>query len=217
MAQLPLKMERLTEPAPSKTRPQDPQPPFPYQQEEVLFANPSVNITLAGTLTLPKDQSITKVIIMISGSGPQDRNSEIMNHRPFLVWADHLTRQGIAVLRFDERGVGASEGDYGSATSADFASDVQAAVDFLLEYPILKDASIGLIGHSEGGMIAPMIQKVDFLVLLAAPGVPITELMYEQNVKVAEGQGIVDPVKTMFLDQQKNIFELVKNTGNLST
>jgi pimeloyl-ACP methyl ester carboxylesterase len=217
MAQLPLKMERLTEPAPTKTRPQDPQPPFPYQQEEVLFANPSVNITLAGTLTLPKDQSITKVIIMISGSGPQDRNSEIMNHRPFLVWADHLTRQGIAVLRFDERGVGASEGDYGSATSADFASDVQAAVDFLLEYPILKDASIGLIGHSEGGMIAPMIQKVDFLVLLAAPGVPITELMYEQNVKVAEGQGIVDPVKTMFLDQQKNIFELVKNTGNLST
>ena len=221
MAQLPLKMERLKEPELAKTRPQDPQPPFPYQQEEVIFANTSADIKLAGTLSLPKDQPITKAVVLISGSGPQDRNSELLNHRPFLVWADHLTRQGIAVLRFDERGVGDSEGDYGTATSADFASDVAAAVQYLRERKTFRESAIGLIGHSEGGMIAPMVangqQKIDFLVLLAAPGVSITDLMYEQNVKVAEGRGMVDPVKTMFLNQQKAIFELVKNTGDLST
>lgn len=221
MAQLPLKMKRLTQADSASSRPQDPQPPFPYQVAEVTFSNPDAEITLAGTLTQPKNTEASRVIIMISGSGPQDRNSEILNHRPFLVWADHLTRQGIAVLRFDERGVGESEGDFSRATSQDFASDVQAAIDFIVAHDDFQDSAIGLLGHSEGGLVAPLAalerpESVDFLVLLAAPGVPITELMYEQNVKVAEGQGMVDPTKTMFLDQQKAVFSLVKGSSELS-
>jgi len=221
MTQLPLKMERMTDAEGPAPRPQDPQPPFPYLREEVTFTNPAANIQLAGTLTLPKTDTPDQVLILISGSGPQDRNSEIKNHRPFLVWADHLSRRGIAVLRFDERGVGESEGEFSSATSQDFASDVQAAVDFLVHHEKFKNSSIGLLGHSEGGLVAPIVaqarpDQVDFLVLLAAPGVPIIDLMYEQNVKVAEGQGMVDPVKTMFLDQQKAIFDLISKTGDLS-
>jgi len=167
-------------------RPQEPTD-FPYQQEEVTFKNTGSGNSLAGTLTLPKEGKVSKIVILISGSGPQDRNEEAVQfkHKPFLVWSDYLTRKGIAVLRYDDRGVGKSTGTFSGATSADFASEVDAAIQYIKARPDLKSLKIGLIGHSEGGMIAPMVASknpaVKFIVLLAGPGIPISELMVEQG------------------------------------
>jgi len=138
------------------SRPQDPKD-FPYYNEDIMFKNNSAGIELAGTLTLPKDKKASKIAILISGSGPQNRNEEVVNHRPFLVWSDWLTKQGIGVLRYDDRGVGKSTGSFSDATSADFADDAEAAVNYILSRNDLKNISIGLMGHSEGGMIAPMV------------------------------------------------------------
>lgn len=170
-------------------KPQDPIPPFPYRSEEVAFANiANSGSTLAGTLTMPEEmEKSTPVAIMISGSGPQDRNEEIVGHKPFLVLADHLTREGIAVLRYDDRGTAASEGDHSTATSFDFATDVEAAILYLQSRPEFKESPLGLIGHSEGGLIAPIvIQKrpddVDFFVSLAGPGVDGKQILVSQTV-----------------------------------
>lgn len=167
------------------TRPQDPKD-FPYKQENITFANPTAGNSLAGTLTLPADGKASKIVVLISGSGPQNRNEELTpyNHRPFLVLSDYLTRQGIAVLRYDDRGIGKSTGIFSEATTADFADDAEAAVKYILSRPDLKNMAIGLIGHSEGGMIAPIVasrnQNVKFIVLMAAPGIPIAQLYAQQ-------------------------------------
>lgn len=157
-------------------RPQEPKPPFPYYQEEITFENPKAGIKLAGTLTLPAREGNFPAVILISGGGPNDRNVESMGHKPFLVIADHLTRNGIAVLRFDDRGVKQSEGDYQSATSADFADDVESAIHFLKVRREINPDQIGLAGQSEGGMIAPMVAArstdVAFIIMLAGPGMP---------------------------------------------
>ncbi len=174
-----------SKPAAVVARPQDPKD-FPYKQEEVTFANPKAGNTLAGTITLPADGKATKIVVLITGSGPQNRNEELkpFNHRPFLVWSDWLTRQGIAVLRYDDRGIGQSTGVFSTATSADFADDAEAAVSYIQSRPDLKNLKIGLMGHSEGGMIAPMVASRDkyvkFIVLLAGPGVPVEQLMLKQ-------------------------------------
>lgn len=166
-------------------RPQEPTD-FPYLQEDVTFKNLSSGNELSGTLTRPKDGKVSKVVVMISGSGPQNRNEEFtqFKHKPFLVWSDYLTRKGIAVLRYDDRGIGKSTGKFSGATSADFAADVQSAVQYIKSRTDLKSLKIGLIGHSEGGMIAPMVASKDpsvkFIVLLAGPGIPISELMVQQ-------------------------------------
>ncbi|MFI5162128.1 MAG: alpha/beta hydrolase family protein [Sphingobacteriales bacterium] len=171
--------------APIVTRPQDPKD-FPYKQEEVVFTNPKGGDQLAGTLTMPSNGKATKIVILITGSGPQNRNEELkpFNHRPFLVWSDWLTRNGIAVLRYDDRGTAQSTGNFTTATSADFADDAEAAVTYVQSRADLKGLSIGLMGHSEGGMIAPIVaarnKAVKFIVLLAGPGVPVTELMLKQ-------------------------------------
>jgi pimeloyl-ACP methyl ester carboxylesterase len=176
-------------------RPQEPKAPFPYQEEEVQFLNERDSIVLAGTLTYPKNKTNFPVVILISGSGAQDRNSEILGHKPFLVTADYLTRNGIGVLRFDDRGTGASEGDFSSSTSLDFMEDVRAAVQFVKNKENLKSSKVGLYGHSEGGMIAPLLadtypNAVDFLVLLAPPAVAISELMLKQQELVSLASGI---------------------------
>lgn len=166
-------------------RPQDPAT-FPYTQEEIVFNNVKAEIQLAGTLTLPSSGKFSKIVILISGSGPQNRDEEIpqFNHRPFLVWSDWLCRNGIAVLRYDDRGIGKSTGSFGTATTADFADDTEAAINFIQSRSDLKRLDIGLMGHSEGGMIAPMVagrnKAVRFMVLLAAPGVEIQQLMVQQ-------------------------------------
>ena len=175
-------------------RPQDPID-FPYIQEEVKFVNPNGEHHLAGTLTMPKNKQFEQVVILISGSGPQDRNEEIaqFNHRPFLVLSDYLTRQGIAVLRYDDRGCYASEGDYDSATSRDFADDVNAAIVYLKERPDMQNKKIGLMGHSEGAMIAPMVaaenKAVDFVVSLAGMGMQGADLLVLQSEKIGLAEG----------------------------
>ncbi len=132
-------------------RPQDPVPPLPYESREITFGNAAAGITFAGTLTLPDGGGRFPAAVLVSGSGPQNRDEEIFNHRPFLVISDYLARRGIAVLRYDDRGVGGSGGDGPSAREADLASDAAAAVDYLMTVPEIDNARVGIIGHSEGG------------------------------------------------------------------
>jgi pimeloyl-ACP methyl ester carboxylesterase len=174
-------------------RPQEPKAPFPYTIEEVKYENKKAKITLAGTLTIPEGEGKHPVVVLISGSGPQDRDESILKHKPFWVLADYWTRNGFAVLRFDDRGVGESEGDFAAATSADFATDVDAAVHFLKKHDRINTKKIGLAGHSEGGMIAPMVasknKNVAFIVLLAGPGVPGNELLLKQSHDIMKQKG----------------------------
>jgi len=180
--------------APPRARPQLPRPPFPYRAEEVRFANPRApGVTLAATLTLPPGRGPFPAAILITGSGPQDRDETIFGHKPFAVLADRLTRAGIAVLRYDDRGTAASTGTYTGATSADFATDANAAFAFLAAQPGIDRRAIGFIGHSEGGMIAPLAGRdnpdVAFFVLLAGPGTPTPQLMEAQRRAFGRSQG----------------------------
>lgn len=181
---LPLTMLRAEEPE-APNRPQTPEPPFPYRAEEVTIENTGAGVTLAATLTMPSSGRAPAAVVLVSGSGPQDRDSEIAHHRPFLVLADYLTRHGIAVLRYDDRGFGESTGSSSDATTEDFAGDTHAAVSFLASNAELADARIGVVGHSEGGIIAPMVaaqsKDVDFIVLMGAPGLPGEQILIKQQ------------------------------------
>ncbi len=175
-------------------RPQQPVPPFPYREEDVTFANASANLTLAGTLTIPSGPGPFPAVLLISGSGPQDRDESLMGHRPFLVLADHLTRQGIVVLRADDRGVAKSTGGFATATTVDFASDAEAGVAFLMSRAEVNKQKIGLIGHSEGGIIAPLVgarnPAVAFMVLLAGSGVTGDEIILAQSSLIGTASGL---------------------------
>ena len=189
----PLVLKRVEKPS-TLNRPQHPKPPFPYRAEDVTFDNPAAKITLAGTLTLPKGDGPFSAVVLVSGSGPQDRDETLLGHKPFLVLADHLTRHGVAVLRYDDRGVGKSTGKHDGATSANFATDARAAVTFLKGRSEIDPTRIGLMGHSEGGLIAPMVaadhpDDVAFLVLLAGPGIPGDEVVTGQQAAIAAAHG----------------------------
>jgi pimeloyl-ACP methyl ester carboxylesterase len=176
-------------------KPQDPVKPYPYIEEQISFKNEGAGIELAGTLTRPANAvTASPAVVLISGSGPQDRDQQMLGHRPFLVLADYLTRQGFAVLRFDDRGIGKSGGTFLQATSLDFASDVSAAVRYLQQRPDINKAQIGLIGHSEGGLIAPIVAQqqsgIGFLVLLAAPGLPGAEVSSWQFASMMRARGL---------------------------
>lgn len=219
-AALPLNMGRKTQEKQEVARPQVPVAPFPYTQEDVQFDNPAAKgVTLAGTLTLPKGAGPFPVVVMISGSGPQNRDEELLGHKPFLVIADHFTREGIAVLRFDDRGVGKSTGDFKTATSADFASDVLAGVQYLKTRKEVDARKIGLVGHSEGGLIAPMVaaQSADvaFIVLMAGPGVSGDEIVILQSELISRAEG--ESEKNIASNDQflKKAFKALKKTRNL--
>jgi pimeloyl-ACP methyl ester carboxylesterase len=176
-------------------RPQMPRPPFPYRVEEVRFANMRApGVSLAGTLTLPPGRGPFAAAILISGSGPQNRDESLFGHKPFAVLADYLTRQGIAVLRYDDRGVGTSTGTHQGATSADFATDANAAFAFLRGRPEIDRRAIGIIGHSEGGLIGPLAARdnneVAWLVLMAGPGTDSRALMEGQRRAIGQSQGM---------------------------
>jgi pimeloyl-ACP methyl ester carboxylesterase len=209
----PLTLER-TEEIPVLNRPQEPKEPFPYTAEDVEYTNDVAGITLAGTLTLPEGDGPFAAAVLISGSGAQDRDESILGHRPFLVLSDHLTRSGIAALRVDDRGVGGSGGDVLTATSEDFAGDVLAGVEYLETRGEIDQARIGLIGHSEGGIIAPMAaarsDDVAYIVLMAAPGMVGEELLYLQAKLIAAAGGVDADVVEANRAVQADLFSVLK-------
>ena len=192
------------------TRPQEPKEPFNYTSEAIIFTNyVADSIKLAGTLTLPKNIKKPPVAILISGSGPQNRDEELMGHKPFLVLSDYLTNHGIAVLRFDDRGVGESKGNFQNATTFDFATDVEAAITYLKSRNDIDKTKIGLVGHSEGGLIAPIIASrnnaVAFIVLLAGPGVNGAKILETQAKKAGELAGTPE----VFLNENQKLASII--------
>ena len=175
-------------------RPQEPIKPYPYYSEEVKFENKKDKIKLAGTLTLPEKNGKFPAVILITGSGPQNRDEELLDHKPFLVLSDFLTKNGIAVLRFDDRGTAKSTGDFKNATTFDFATDVEYAIEYLQKRKEINKDKIGLIGHSEGGIIAPIIasenKDIDFIVLMAGSTLRGDKLLLLQKYKIETQMGI---------------------------
>jgi uncharacterized protein len=177
-------------------RPQEPHEPFPYKSEDVVFVNKTAGVELAGTLTIPEGKGPFPAIVLVSGSGPQNRNEEIFNHKPFWVIADYFTRNGIAVLRYDDRGINKSKGNFKTATTFDFADDAEAGFNFLMSRNEIDHEKIGIAGHSEGGMIAPVIaarnNNVRFIILLAGPGLKGRTVITRQSSLIARSFGESD-------------------------
>jgi pimeloyl-ACP methyl ester carboxylesterase len=218
-------------------RPQTPLPPFPYDIREVTFQSEVTKsawnratfgfmgdnkIDLVGTLTVPKEGFSNKgdnfpLAILISGSGPQDRDETILDHKPFWVIADHLSRRGIAVLRYDERGVGKSKGNFPTATTEDFANDVKSALAFAKTLEEIDPSRIGLIGHSEGGLVAPMVAaeepSVAWIILMAGPGVNGEQILYSQGALIIEAEGGSMEDKKKQRRMQELAFRTIQSTN----
>lgn len=210
---IPLELGRGAVKIEKAKRPQEPVQPYPYQSEDVTFKNDKAGITLAGTLTLPKKEGNFPAVVLISGSGSQNRDEEIMEHKPFLVLSDFLTRNGFAVLRFDDRGVGKSGGNPVNATTADLATDTEAAFNFLKTRKEINKKKIGLVGHSEGGMIAPMVANtnpdVAFIIMLAGPGIPGAEQLVLQNYLIGKADGIPEDELTRLGAINKQVYNVL--------
>ncbi len=196
-------------------RPQMPKPPFPYQEEKVGYENKGGHVYLTGTLTLPEGTGPFPAVVLISGSGAQDRDESLLGHKPFWVLADHLTRRGIAVLRVDDRGVGGSTGSTVTSTSDDFAGDVLTGVTFLKAHSQIDSKRIGLIGHSEGGIIAPIVaarsKDIAFIVLMAGTGLPGDEILRLQAGLIAKAGGAKEDKVARDLVLQKRLIDVVKS------
>ncbi len=192
---VPLVLKRVQDKAElERRRPQNPVKPYPYREEEVSYDNKVQGDRLAGTLAIPPGRGPFPAVLLITGSGPQDRDESLMGHKPFLVLSDFLTRKGIVVLRVDDRGVGKSTGDFAAATTADFATDAEAGVAFLKTRSEVDPQQIGLVGHSEGAIIAPMVaarnHDVGFIVMMAGSGVPGDQILVEQTLLISETAGV---------------------------
>ncbi len=200
-----------------ENRPQRPVPPFPYDEEEVTIENQQDDLTLAGTLTIPRQPGRHPAVILISGSGPSDRDESIMEHKPFLVLADYLTRRGIAVLRYDDRGTAGSTGKFSHATTADFARDASAAVEFLKQHERINPTEIGLAGHSEGGLIAPMVvglrDDVAFVVLLAATGVEGFRITHSQTEAMLRAVGTDEAEIAIGMAVQRAVIDVARKAS----
>ena len=208
----PLNLSRGAGEAPK--RPQEPTEPYPYEAFEVTIPNAVDGIQLSGTLTLPPGKEKPAVVVLISGSGPQDRNEEVFGHKPFLVLSDHLTRNGIAVLRYDDRGTGKSTGDHSTATSVDLARDVVSAVEFLKTRSDVDSKRIGLVGHSEGGLLAPMVaaesEDIAYMVLLAGPGIPGHDILMLQTALIQEANGVSGAELEQVLRELGGILDVIR-------
>lgn len=179
-------------------RPQTPKPPFNYVSEDVIYTNKDKSIQYGATITMPNGKGPFPAVLLITGSGQQNRDEEIFGHKPFAVIADYLTRNGYAVLRVDDRGMGQTTGDLKNVTTADFAQDAEVSLGYLKSRKEVDKKKIGLMGHSEGGMIAEMLaskrKDIDFVVLLAAPGVNVKDLMKDQAGAVLAANGVDSPI-----------------------
>lgn len=208
----PLSLER-GEKETQQARPQDPQPPFDYRIEEVRFTNAKEGNTLTGTLTIPEGDGSFPAMVLVSGSGQQNRDEELMNHRPFWVIADYLTRNGIAVLRYDDRGVGGSEGEVLNATSMDFSYDAEAAFDYLRSRKEVNAAQIGILGHSEGGIINFMVSarrpEVAFLVSLAGSAVDGIQLLKAQQAAILRASGMTEEAIQFSSNANAQMFDII--------
>ncbi len=212
---LPLVLKRVVNTTElERRRPQNPTRPFPYHDEEVRYDNKAAGATLAATLTLPQGTGPFPAVVLVTGSGPEDRDETVFGHRPFLVLADYLTRRGIAVLRADDRGTGKSTGSHATATTADFATDVEAGITYLTTRPEIDKNRIGLIGHSEGGVIAPMVAArtpgVAFIVLMAGTGVKGEEVLVEQVRLVGRASGKSETEADGLAAQQREVLALIQ-------
>ncbi|MBI4876463.1 MAG: alpha/beta hydrolase [Acidobacteria bacterium] len=211
-AALPLVFKRSS--AEKLARPQEPKKPYPYREEEVVVENKAGGVKLAGTLTLPNGQGPFPAVILLTGSGSQDRNESVFGHRPFLVLADHLTRQGLAVLRTDDRGAGGSTGSLGASSYEDLTGDALASIEFLKARKEIDAKRIGLAGHSEGSAIgilaAGRSAEVTFLALIAGPGVSGEKLMYEQSKTIARLPGGGERAAALNRKLQEAMFAAVK-------
>lgn len=214
-ANLPLILERGSSTA--VKHPQEPKPPFPYRSEDVSYENKPANVKLAGTLTIPDGAGPFPAVLLITGSGPQDRDETIFGHKPFLVIADHLTRAGIAVLRVDDRGVGKSTGNLSQSTLEDLTGDVLAGIGYLRSRKEINPKHIGLIGHSEGGLIAPLAvsrsSDVAFIVMLAGPAVKGEELLYAQAAAMDRAMGADEMAIATNREVQEKMFAIIEKNG----
>lgn len=195
-------------------RPQEPKKPFPYKEEEVAYKNEKHEIKLAGTLTLPQGEGPFPAVLLISGSGAQDRNEELLGHKPFLLLSDYLTRRNISVLRVDDRGVGGSTGNLSESTSINLAEDVLSGVRFLKTRKEIDPERIGLIGHSEGGIIAPIVasksEDIAFIILMAGTGLTGEEILYLQGELIARANGATEEEIQEARLRQELIFNVLK-------
>ncbi|MBY0572507.1 MAG: lysophospholipase, partial [Undibacterium sp.] len=192
----------------------------PYRSEDVSFSSKDKQFQLAGTYSAPLGRGPFPAVILVHGSGRNTRDEEILGHKIFLVLADHLNRQGVAVLRYDKRGTGASKGDYAKATSVDFADDAQVALAYLRGRAEVNQEKIGVIGHSEGGMIAPMLanreQHLAFVVMLAGPGIRGDKLLPEQKKLVMTLGGASDKdIQDTYKSDQKIYAALANSKSNV--
>ena len=213
-ATLPLVLKKVDPPLEGRKRPQEPHPPYPYRSLEVTFENKPAHAKFTGTLTLPRGAGRPPVVLLVSGSGQQDRDETVAGHRPFLVLADYLTRHGIAVLRVDDRGVGGSTGDVLHATTEDFAGDALAAVTFLRKRTDIDVQKIGLIGHSEGAEIVTMAANrssdVAFIVLLGGPALPGDQIVLLQMSALLKQSGASDSLIARTRAYQEKLYAAVK-------
>lgn len=214
---IPIVLKRVDE-VPVLRRPQDPVRPYPYDEEEVVYENKEAGIRLAGTLTLPRTEGPFPAVLLITGAYEQNRNEEFFGHRPFLVLSDYLTRRGIAVLRVDDRGVGGSGGNFSLATTEDFAGDVLAGLEYLKSRKEIDPGRTGLIGHSQGGEIAPMVAGgapgLAFIVLMAGPGQNGDELSLSQNRLRMAADGVPEELIDKNVVILKKVFTVFKEEGN---
>jgi len=214
---LPLNLTKTYNPA-TPNRPQTPKPPFEYTSQDVIYYNADSSIRYGGTITIPKGKGPFPAVLLITGSSQQNRDEEIFSHKPFAVIADYLTNNGYIVLRVDDRGIGKTTGDFASSTSEDFMHDAIVSLGYLRSRREVNKHKVGLMGHSEGGMIAPMIaagdKNIDFIVLLAGPGIKISQLMAEQNAAVLEKSGLSKEAIDSYLVLYREIILSSVNSSN---
>ena len=201
-------------------RPQTPKEPFSYHSEEVTFQNADDGVPLAGTLPWPASGARCKAVVLVSGSGGQDRNNTFSEHKTFFVLADYLARHGIATLRVDDRGVGKSGGNLKESGLPDADADAVAAVNYLKQRPEINADSVGVIGHSEGAFVAFSMaarKEVPFIITLAGGGVSGSELLLMQRAALLRASGVKEDFIEKYNNYMRQAQDIVLQSGDAAT